>query len=196
MRIGVGEVTRLITALEQGDPQAAGALLPLVYHELRALAAARLAREPPGSTLQPTALVHEAYIRLVGDEPDAAWHGRKHFYLAAAQAMRRILIDRARRRKRVRHGGGLARHPADPDDLAAPLPDPRLIELDEALARFAEESPQAAELVSLRTFAGLTLEESAGVLGISRATAARLWAFARAWLFEALNEADVQPNPS
>jgi RNA polymerase sigma factor (TIGR02999 family) len=186
----MSEVTSILSAIEQGDPNAAAALLPLVYDELRRLAAQKMAQESPGHTLQPTALVHEAFLKLVGPAPGAAWNGRTHFYAAAAEAMRRILIDRARRRQRLRHGGGHRRVDIPEADLVAEAPSSDLLALDEALTRFAVADPQKAELVRLRYFAGLTLEESADLLGISRATAARHWAYARAWLFDAISASD------
>jgi RNA polymerase sigma factor (TIGR02999 family) len=185
----MSDVTRILDAIEQGDPHAAAGLLPLVYDELRKLAAVRLAAEQPGQTLQATALVHEAYLRLViGDQP-RDWDGRGHFFAAAAEAMRRILVDQARRRHRPKHGGDRKRVALD--DIAAPPAADRagdLLALDEALAALAREEPAKAELVKLRYFAGLTLEEAAACLGISPATAKRQWAVARAWLFVALSD--------
>jgi RNA polymerase sigma factor (TIGR02999 family) len=185
-RADAKEVQQLIDSAVRGDPAAAEALLPLVYDELRRLAARRLAREEPGTSLEPTALVHEAYLRLVGPAPHQPWQGRAHFFAAAAEAMRRILIERARHHGRVRHGGGRVRIPLGVIDLAAVVPDEDLLVLDEALTRLAVEDPSKAELVRLRFFAGLTLEESAALQGISRATAARHWAYARAWLYDAI----------
>jgi RNA polymerase sigma factor (TIGR02999 family) len=176
----MSEVTRILTAIEQGDGQAASQLLPLVYDELRRLAAHQLAAEAPGQTLQPTALVHEAYLRLVGPDPAAQWASRSHFFAAAAQAMRRLLIDNARRKQAQKRGGGLQRHPLD--GLAAPEPDAELLALDEALHQLAAKDPEKAKLVELRYFAGLTGEQAAQVLGISPTTADRHWAYARAWL--------------
>jgi RNA polymerase sigma factor (TIGR02999 family) len=180
------EVTRILDALGRGEARAAGELLPLVYAELRKLAAARLARESPGQTLQATALVHEAYLRLVGDEPGRPFDGRGHFFAAAAEAMRRILVDNARRKRRPKHGGDLERVPLDA--IAGPAEGRvhDLLALDEVLTRFAAEEPLKAELVKLRYFAGLTLEEAAGCLGIAPITAKRHWAVARAWLYAAL----------
>jgi len=183
----MADVTRLLDAAAGGDPKAAAELLPLVYAELRQLAAARLADEKPGQTLQATALVHEAYLRLVGGEQPRDWNGRGHFFAAAAEAMRRILINRARDRHRLKRGGG--RNRVDLDALAdlATAPDADLLDLDDALDRLAASHPQAAELVKLRFFAGFPLHESAAALGIPPRTADRLWAFARAWLFDALS---------
>src|SRR5215831_18241781 len=183
------DVTPILSAIESGDPTAAAELLPLVYDELRKLAAARLADEKPGQTLQATALVHEAYLRLVGDGQPADWNGRGHFFAAAAEAMRRILINRARDRHRLKRGGD--RHRVDLDALAEPAtaPDAHLLDLDDALDRLARSHPRAAELVKLKFFAGLTLQESAAALGLPPRTADRLWAFARAWLADALGPA-------
>jgi RNA polymerase sigma factor (TIGR02999 family) len=189
----MADVTRLLDAAAAGDPKAAAELLPLVYDELRLLAAARMASEAPDHTLQPTALVHEAFLKLVGPVPDATWNGRTHFYAAAAEAMRRILIDHARRKQRVRHGGGRKRIDFPEAEVVAEAPSHDLLALDEALTKFAAADPQKAELVRLRYFAGLTLEEAAALLGISRATAARHWAYARAWLFDAISEGDEAP---
>jgi RNA polymerase sigma factor (TIGR02999 family) len=167
------EVTRILSAIEQGDPHAAAQLLPLVYDELRRLAAAQLAREKPGQTLEATALVHEAYLRLVGDQQFA---NRRHFFAAAAQAMRRILVESARRKQLA------PRVDFEGFELAAPAGDERLLELHDALERLAAEEPLAAKVVEARVFAGLSVEEAAAALGLSRATAYREWAFARAWL--------------
>jgi RNA polymerase sigma factor (TIGR02999 family) len=184
----LSEVTGILGALGPGEGRSARDLLPLVYEELRRLAAARLAHEAHGQTLTPTALVHEAYLRLVGGDPQKDWDGRHHFFAAAAEAMRRILIEAARRKRAVRHGGGRRRRPLDEDwaGLEAGEPDDRLLALDEALTRFAEVDPAKAELVRLRLFAGLNLDEAAAALGLSRATAGRHWAYARAWLFDAI----------
>jgi RNA polymerase sigma factor (TIGR02999 family) len=186
----MNEVTRVLSAIEAGDPQAAEQLLPLVYDELRRLAAKRLAGEGPGHTLQPTALVHEAYLKLVGADPQQPWNGRVHFFAAAAEAMRRILIDHARRKHRARRGGGKKRvELGDMDDIEMVSERGQVDELlavDEALTRLAVADPRRAELVRLRYFAGLTLEQAAELLGISRATADRHWAFARAWLYDAM----------
>jgi RNA polymerase sigma factor (TIGR02999 family) len=178
----MNDVTQLLSAIEQGDPHAASQLLPLVYDELRKLAAQRLARESPGHTLQPTALVHEAYLRLVGEDEQQRWDSRGHFFAAAAEAMRRILVESARRKKRVKHGGDLQRVDlADRDVPVRPLPE-EIIALDEALTRLAEEDPEAAKVVQLHFFAGLSIDQAAEVLGVSRATAYRHWGYARAWL--------------
>jgi RNA polymerase sigma factor (TIGR02999 family) len=178
----VSEVTAILNALAQGDPHAAGQLLPLVYDELRKLAAQKLAREQPGQTLDATALVHEAYLRLVGPADDARWDSRGHFFAAAATAMRRILIERARHKQRIVHGGGRQRQELHPDLAAAPEDDDDLLALDDALARLAERDPAKARLVELRYFAGLTGDQAAQVLGISPKTADRYWAYARAWI--------------
>ncbi len=164
------------------DPAGARDLLPLVYDELRRLAAARLAREAPGHTLEATALVHEAYLRLVGVDPDAPWDGRGHFFAAAAEAMRRILVEAARRRGRKKRGGGRAPLELDPASLAAPEAADDLLDLDEALARLASVEPRAAEVVKLRVFAGLTVRQAAEALGVSPRSADNDWAYARAWL--------------
>ncbi|WP_088257218.1 ECF-type sigma factor [Fimbriiglobus ruber] len=179
-------VTQLLNASSQGDPQAASQLLPLVYDELRRLAAARLAAEPSGQTLQPTALVHEAYLRLVGAPAGDQWDHRGHFFAAAAEAMRRILIEAARRKASTRHGGAVSRQPLDAD--AAPAPEPRedLLALDKALDRLGAEDPLKASLVKLRYFAGMSLAEAAAALALSERTAGRHWAYARAWLREAV----------
>jgi RNA polymerase sigma factor (TIGR02999 family) len=186
----MGDVTRILADLARGDRHAAGQLLPLVYDELRKLAAARLALEAPGQSLQATALVHEAYLRLVGSDPDRPFDGRGHFFAAAAEAMRRILIDRARDRKRLKRGGSRRRVQIDLDNLLAAPPGDDVLALDEALSALAREDPEAAELVKLRAFAGLTLAQAAEVLGIGRRTADRDWAYARAWLCHALAGAD------
>src|SRR5262245_29968414 len=177
---GMSEVTRLLSAIEQGDPHAAEQLLPLVYDELRKLASQKLAHEKPGQTLQATALVHEAYLRLVGPEEPRSFRDHGHFLAAAATAMRRILIDNARRKQTRKRGGGLRRQQLE--GLAAPEPDEELLALDEALHKLAAADPQKAKLVELRYFAGLTGEQAAEVLGISPTTADRYWAYARAWL--------------
>jgi RNA polymerase sigma factor (TIGR02999 family) len=184
-------VTQILSAIEQGDPQAADQLLPLVYEELRRLAAAKMAQENPGQTLQATALVHEAYLRLVDAEKVRHWDSRRHFFAAAAEAMRRILIDRARDRRRLKRGGGCMRQELD---LGVILRDDAssddLIDLDAALVRLAGVDAQAADLVRLRLFAGLTVEEAASALGVSHRTAERDWTFARTWLFGHLGPRD------
>jgi RNA polymerase sigma factor (TIGR02999 family) len=185
------EVTKIIHAIEAGDPHAAAQLLPLVYDELRRLAAQRLAQEKPGQTLEPTALVHEAYLRLVGDRPEQSWDHRGHFFSAAAHAMRRILVDSARRKQAIRHGGGRRRVPLQDPQLVTQSPDD-VLTLDEALTRFASEEPAKAELVKLRFFAGLSTPEAASALGISVASAERWWAFARAWLYSELEQDNGQ----
>jgi RNA polymerase sigma factor (TIGR02999 family) len=182
----MNDVTRILSAIEQGDPRAAGQLLPLVYDELRKLAAQRLAKEKPGQTLQATALVHEAYLRLVGSGRDRSWDSRGHFFAAASEAMRRILVDNARRKQSLKRGCGQARLGLDHLDVAAPEACDDLLALDEALSRFARTDPQAAELVKLRFFAGLTVKQAAEVLGVSPRTADLVWAYAKAWLFQEL----------
>jgi RNA polymerase sigma factor (TIGR02999 family) len=182
----MNEVSRILSDLAQGDAQAAGQLLPLVNDELRKLAAGRMAEEAPGNTLNATALVHEAYLRLVEPADAARWDNRGHFFAAAAEAMRRILVDHARRKAAARHGGGLARLELEPDLAATPEPREDLLALNEALDRLAVEDPLKAELVKLRYFAGLTLPEAAAALGLSERTAGRHWAYARAWLRRAV----------
>jgi RNA polymerase sigma factor (TIGR02999 family) len=183
----MNEVTRILSAIEQGDPRAAEQLLPLVYDELRKLAAARLAQEKPGQTLQATALVHEAYLRLVDVEEAQQWNSRGHFFAAAAEAMRRILVEQARRKQRHRHGGG--RHRVSLVELPAVERSPEdLLAVDEALTKLAAEDAAAADLVKLRFYAGFSVEEAADALGISRAQGYRHWTFARAWLRCALDE--------
>ena len=177
------DVTRILDAAAAGDPKAVAELLPLVYDELRKLAAARLAAEKPGQTLQPTALVHEAYLRLVGGG-ERAWDSRGHFFAAAAEAMRRIVVESARRKNRLKHGGGHERVEVELAELPTRLPPDDLIALDEALARLEQLDPVKARLVTLRYFAGLTIEQAAEALGISRVTAHRYWTFARAWLHQ------------
>jgi RNA polymerase sigma factor (TIGR02999 family) len=188
------DLTQILSSIEQGDPQAAAQLLPLVYEELRALAAQRFAQEKPGQTLQATALVHEAYLRVVIGNESPRWESRRHFYAAAAEAMRRILIDRARNKRTLKRGGGWRRLHLDeiapvieqaPDDLLA---------LDEVLAKLALEDQACAELVKLRVFTGLTLGEAADTLGIPRRTADRIWAFARSWLYDALSQQSEPAN--
>jgi RNA polymerase sigma factor (TIGR02999 family) len=182
----MSEVTRLLEAVDRGDPQAAGRLLPLVYDELRRLAAQKLAHEKPGQTLDATALVHEAYLRLVGDQ---AFANRRHFFAAAAEAMRRLLVERARRKGRLRHGGGLRQVELRDDLPAADEADAEVLAVDEALDQLARHDPEAAELVRLHFFAGLTIERAADLLGVSPRTAYRNWQYARAWLFRRLSGA-------
>jgi RNA polymerase sigma factor (TIGR02999 family) len=185
----MSDVTRILNAIEQGDAKAADELLPLVYEELRRLASRKMSQEQPGQTLQATALVHEAYIRLVGAQ-DQKWSGRTHFFAAAAEAMRRILIENARRKQRYRHGGG--KHRVDLDNAEVTIEDPStgIIALDEALTKLAEEDKTVAELVKLRYFAGLNLEQAANILRVSRRTADRYWAYARAWLYQEITKTD------
>lgn len=180
------DVTRILNSMEQGNSEAAEKLLALVYDELRVLAAKKMSKESPGQTLQATALVHEAYIRLVGGEHQN-WKSRNHFFVAAAEAMRRILIENARRKQRNKHGGGHQKVNLDYVDLAVEDPKEDLIALDEALVKLAKEDFVKADLVKLRYFAGLTLEQVAEILGISRATASRYWQYARAWLFHEID---------
>jgi RNA polymerase sigma factor (TIGR02999 family) len=175
-------VTQLLDAAAAGDPEAAAELLPLVYDELRKLAGHRLAQERPGQTLQPTALVHEAYLRLVGGDPGRKWDGPGHFCAAAAESMRRILVENARRRQATKHGGRLRRADVDVDRLGEHSQDGEILAIDEALAKLACENPPVAALVNLRYFAGMTLEEAAAVLRVSVRTAHRYWDYARAWL--------------
>jgi RNA polymerase sigma factor (TIGR02999 family) len=186
----VPDITQILSRLEAGDAHAADQLLPLVYEELRKLAAARLVREAPGQTLSATALVHEAYLRLLGSNgrPGPEWSGRGHFFAAAAEAMRRLLVEQARRKQRLRHGGGRGRVDLDSQALVSPEGDDSLIALDEALDRLAAEDPVVAEVVKLRYFAGLTIDETATALGISARTVNRHWTYARAWLYEAVGE--------
>lgn len=209
---GMSDVTQILERIESGDPAAASQLLPLVYDELRRLARQKLGHEKPGQTLQPTALVHEAYLRLVGNqEPGASgqepvtgqeslaagsrllapghWHSRGHFFAAAAEAMRRILVEAARRKKRLKRGGDLARQPLEEDEIAMPEVAEDLEELDAALDKLAQKDPRKAELVKLRYFAGLTQEQAAEALGIGVSTADRDWSYARAWLFREMSGA-------
>jgi RNA polymerase sigma factor (TIGR02999 family) len=180
------DVTLILSAIERGDPHAADQLLPLVYQELRSLAAHRLAGEKPGQTLQATALVHEAYVRLVGQEPEQHWNGRGHFFAAAAEAMRRILIERARGKVRHKRGGDWQRVDFEQLDVTTSVSADQLVALDEAMARLAALDPLAGQLVQLRYFAGLALPEAAVAPGVSTATAYRHWAYARAWLHSEL----------
>jgi RNA polymerase sigma factor (TIGR02999 family) len=184
----MSEVTRILSAIEGGDPHAAQQLLPLVYQELRQLAAQKLAEEKPGQTLEATALVHEAYLRLVGAGEAQNWECRGHFFAAAAEAMRRILIDQARRKRRPKHGGDRKRVSLEDVLCVSQSPCEELLALDEALTRFAAQEPAKADLVKLRFFAGLTIAEAARALGISEATAERYWAYARVWLYAELHD--------
>jgi RNA polymerase sigma factor (TIGR02999 family) len=188
----MSEATHLLNAIDAGDPHAAAQLLPLVYDELRLLATQRLAQEKPGQTLQATALVHEAYLRLVGDGQGQHWDYRGHFFAAAAEAMRRILVDAARRKQAIRHGGGRRRVALHDHQRITQSPD-GLLALDDALTRFAAEEPAKAEMVKLRFFAGLSTPEAASALGISLATAERWWVYARTWLLSELQE-DAGPR--
>ena len=191
----MSDVTRILSQIESGDPSAAEQLLPLVYEELRKLAAVKLAHEKPGQTLQATALVHEAYLRLVGSGHDKqTWDSRGHFFAAAAEAMRRILVGNARRKLAQKRGGDIARIDVDLNRLAVATDDDRLIALDEALAKFSQIEPVKSELVRLRYFAGLSIKEAAELLGIATATADRYWAYARAWLQQEMaTAADGRP---
>jgi RNA polymerase sigma factor (TIGR02999 family) len=177
------DVTRILRAIEKGDSRAADRLLPLVYDELRRLAAQKLVSEPPGQTLQATALVHEAYVRLVDSDQQQQWDSRGHFFAAAAEAMRRILVENARRKRRMKHGGGRRRVELDEAHVASEAPAEELLDLDEALQRLEADRPEMAKLIKLRYFAGLTLEQTAEAMDISRATASRYWSYGRAWLY-------------
>jgi len=186
----MSDVTRILSGIEQGDPRAANELLPLVYDELRKLAAARLAQEKPGQTLEATALVHEAYLRLVGPDGKRQWDGRGHFFGAAAEAMRRILVEQARKKARLKRGGNRQRNDQNESELAMASPDSTetdILALDEALTRLAEQHPEKARLVQLRYFAGFTVDQAAEALGISPATADRHWAYARVWLLREMS---------
>jgi RNA polymerase sigma factor (TIGR02999 family) len=189
----MSDVTQILMAVEQGKDRAAEQLLPLVYEELRRLAAWRLSNEKPGQTLQATALVHEAYLRLVGKE-DPGWQGRRHFFGAAAEAMRRILVESARRKMRLKRGGQFERVDLEAVEIPAPMTDDDLLALSEALDRLAEEDPRAAELVKLLFFVGLTQEQAARELGVSLSTVERNWAFARAWLFREVRKPEKSPG--
>ncbi|MFO0881570.1 MAG: ECF-type sigma factor [Gemmataceae bacterium] len=182
----MSEVPHILLAIEGGDPKAAKQLLPLVYDELRRLAAHQLGHEKPGYTLQPTALVHEAYLRLIGGDPDRRWNGCGHFFAAAAESMRRILVEAARRKGRARHGGGRLRVELDTEVASSGEDDDDLLALDEALGRLAEIDPTAVRLVELRYFAGLTMSQAADALGVPLRSAERDWAYARAWLRRAV----------
>jgi RNA polymerase sigma factor (TIGR02999 family) len=189
------EVTQILSAIAGGDPQAASQLLPLVYEELRQLAAHKLANEMPGQTLQPTALVHEAYLRLVGEGEGQPWDSRGHFFAAAAEAMRRILVEIARRKQAVKRGGGARCVPLEEFHRVAECPED-LLDLDDTLTRFAAEEPDKVRLVQLRFFAGLSTPEAAAALGISVATAERWWTFARAWLYSELQRGEGKSSDS
>jgi RNA polymerase sigma factor (TIGR02999 family) len=186
----MSDVTRILADIEQGDPRAAEQLLPLVYDELRRLAALKLAQEKPGQTLQATALVHEAYLRLVGSDPDQHWDSRGHFFAAAAESMRRILIDQAKAKRAAKRGGDRKRLDVDALDLATTATPDQLLALEEALAKLARSDPTAARLVELRYFAGLTVDEAGKALGISTATAYRHWNHARVWLHVELRQTE------
>jgi RNA polymerase sigma factor (TIGR02999 family) len=183
---GMSDATQILESIRQGDLKAADELLPLVYGELRRLAAHRMASEAPGHTLQPTALVHEAFVRLAGNGDAQRWNGRGHFFAAAGEAMRRILVESARRKSRIKHGGELERMDIDGTDLPLPMPAEELLEVDEALDRLAIVDARSAEVVKLCFFVGMTQEQAAKEMGISVATVERLWSFARAWLFQKL----------
>lgn len=183
-------VTQILSQIEQGDLSAAEQLLPLIYSELRKLAAAKLVKEKPGQTLQATALVHEAYVRLVNNDKVPNWNGRGHFFAAAAEAMRRILVDSARRKRSQKYGGNHQRLPLEESDLPAFADADKLLAVDDVLDKLAAESPEAAELVKLRVFTGLSVKEAADALGVSRTTAFRHWTYARAWLRVALEDTD------
>jgi RNA polymerase sigma factor (TIGR02999 family) len=185
--VALNDVTQILSRIESGDPTASEQLLPLVYDELRRLAAQRLAQEKAGQTLQATALVHEAYLRLVGNNGDARWDNRGHFFAAAAEAMRRILVESARRKARVRHGGEMQKVELDDFPIVTNVPDADLLDVHDALDRLAETDSQAAELVKLHYFLGLSMDEAAQILGISPRTAYRNWSFARAWLYQHLD---------
>ena len=192
----MSDVTSLLNALQPDDPAAAAELLPLVYDDLRRLAAHRLAHEAPGQTLEPTALVHEAYLRLTRGQAEEHWDGRGHFFAAAAEAMRRILVENARRKRSAKHGGGLVRQDLDGAEPEMPEPRENLLALDEALTQLAAADHTAAELVQLRYFGGLSIPEAARVLRISPRTANRLWTYARAWLHEKITGAGRENDPS
>jgi RNA polymerase sigma factor (TIGR02999 family) len=190
----MSNVTVLLDAIQSGDPDAPGQLLPLVYEELRSLARRRLAHEAPGQTLQATALVHEAYLRLVGEGRGEQWRGRDHFFAAAAEAMRRILVDKARRKRTLKHGGSLRRRELDEAELAAPEPREDLLALDAALTELASTDRTAAELVQLRYFGGLSVADAARVVGLSLRSAERLWTYTRVWLLDRIKNAAREPS--
>lgn len=187
----MSDVSRILSQIEQGDPQAAEQLLPLVYDELRKLAAAKLTQEKPGQTLQATALVHEAYLRLVAGNVGQHWNNRGHFFGAAAEAMRRILLNRARDKNRLKRGGERRKLDLEHIELAVDSPNEDLVAIDEALELLARENPDCVRVVKLRFFAGLSIDEAAAALGISASTAKRHWAYARAWLFDAIRPDDI-----
>ncbi len=186
----MSDVTRILSAIEPGDPHATEQLLPLVYAELRKLAAQRLVQEKPGQTLDATGLVHEAYLRLVGAEQDQSWNSRGHFFAAAAEAMRRILVENARRKKRFRHGGDSKRVEVEMASLPTRMSSDELVALDEALEKLREQDPIKTQLVTLRYFGGMTIEQASEALGISRVTAYRYWTYARAWLHGQMTTGD------
>ena len=188
------DVTQILKAIEAGDPHAAGQLLPLVYNELRKLATRRLAQEKSGQTLEATALVHEAYLALAGKPNEQEFANRRHFFSAASEAMRRILVDNARRKRRLKHGGGLRRQPLDAGAISNSPPHEDLLALSEALEQLAAKDPLKAKLVELRSFGGLTLDEAALVLGISPSTADRYWSYARAWLYQRIQNENIAPE--
>lgn len=187
----MSDVTRILSAIQQGDPHASEQLLPLVYEELRRLAAQKMAQEAPGETLQATALVHEAYMRLVDVEKVRQWNGRGHFFGAAAESMRRILLNRARDKGRIKRGGQFHKLDLEKVELAMDAPGEDLMAIDEAIELLAQESPECAQVVKLRFFVGLSIDEAAATLGISASTAKRHWTFARAWLFDAIRSGDT-----
>jgi RNA polymerase sigma factor (TIGR02999 family) len=193
--MAMNEVTQILAGIEAGDPHAAEQLLPLVYDELRKLAAQKLAQEKPGQTLQATALVHEAYLRLLGRDQDQHWDSRGHFFAAAAEAMRRILLNRARDKKRLKRGSERRRVDFDQVEIALDTDDEQLIAIDEALSQLAAEDPEAAQLVNLRFFAGLTMKEAADALGLALRTAERQWTYARSWLYARLRQEDCRNPP-
>lgn len=187
MRGHVSEVTRILDRAQHGDPQAAAELLPLVYEELRKLAASRMAQEPAGHTLQPTALVHEAWLRLTGGQPQS-WDNRGHFFAAAAEAMRRVLVENARRKKRLRHGGGQERLDLEALDLPAPIQEDKILQVNQALSELSAVNPEQAQVVKLRFFGGLGNAETAAVLGVSEKTVLRYWTHAKAWLYRRIHQ--------
>lgn len=189
----MSDLTRILSAVENGDPQATEQLLPIFYEELRKLAAQKMAQEAPGQTLHATALVHEAYLRLVDRKPAQPWEGRRHFFFAAAEAMRRIIIDKARQKRRLKRGGDRRQQCLEDVEVDCGIPQNDLIALDESLQKLAGEDPAMAQIVQLRFFAGLSHEEAASILGISAVTAKRHWRYARAWLHRELHGADPPP---